>query len=143
MKMDAVLHQKLMDLHACAVPEGTLDLAFIHAAGTVGVGEECFEGGACGVLAGGAELVGEGVRDVERDLHGGRVHLGWGWRSWLDEFWRLGRLRFPPVRKERVRMGHPGFFVCSEKNVAGGPARPNCGTVEAVALMVRGGATGC
>ncbi len=71
---DAVLLEELVDLHAGAIAEEALDLALVEMAGAVGVDGEGFEGGAGGVLAGGAELVGEGVRDVEGHLHGDRVH---------------------------------------------------------------------
>jgi hypothetical protein len=72
---DVVAGEEGVDLHAGAVAEDALDVGFSEVTVAVGVDEEGFEGGAGGVDAGGAELVGEGVRDVEGDLHGGRVHL--------------------------------------------------------------------
>src|ERR1035437_1034131 len=55
--------------------EGRHELVSGDAVFAVGLDERVFEDGARGILAGGDELAGEIVRDVDGDLHGYSVHL--------------------------------------------------------------------
>ena len=67
---NVVFHEQSVDFHACFQLQEASDFGFRELAGAVSFDGEGFEGSPCGVLAGGGELSGEGVRGVEDHLHG-------------------------------------------------------------------------
>jgi hypothetical protein len=67
--------EELVNFHAGVEAKQTADFGFDERAGTIAFEGEGFERGTGGVLAGGGELCGEGVRDFEGHLHGLTIHF--------------------------------------------------------------------
>lgn len=72
-EVDAVLLEEGVNLHAGFVAEQDADLVFAESLGAVALDGEGLERGLRRALAGGDELRGERVRNVERHLHRLRI----------------------------------------------------------------------
>jgi len=78
----AMFGEERVHLHTGSIAENSLDFALEHPARLVGFDEESFERDAGGILAGGGECCGVGVRDVDGHLHGFGVVPGGLEVSW-------------------------------------------------------------
>jgi hypothetical protein len=123
-KRDVMYREELVDFHAGVEAKQTADFGFGERAGTIAFEGEGFERGTGGVLAGGGELRGEGVRDFEGHLHGITVHF-WGFVAARKKAIRSFRLRLHDgLRQSGSAFGavvFPGLPAPAGKSARRGP----------------------